>query len=104
MRRLIAALLLTAVSVLPALGDPDCRCRGSDGRIFHEGDLACIKTAKGPKLARCEMAQNNTTWRVMRDDCPTAMATPLSGQSSFTGPRFVLRLPLAPGEDHADLP
>jgi hypothetical protein len=72
-RRLIGAVLIGAAGVLPALGDSDeCRCRGSDGRIFYDGDLACIKTAKGPKLARCEMALNNTTWTISADDCPEA--------------------------------
>jgi hypothetical protein len=104
MRRLIAAIVISAAGALPALGDPDCRCRGSDGQIFHEGDLACIKTAKGPKLARCEMALNNTTWTVVRDDCPTAMATPLTRHVAFTRLTVSLRFPAGPGEDHADLP
>jgi hypothetical protein len=78
MRRLCAALIIVAsTAAQAALADPDCRCRGSDGQIFHEGDLACIKTATGPKLARCEMALNNTTWTIVREDCPSAMATPL---------------------------
>ena len=74
MQRVFAMILMTAAGGLPALGDSDeCRCRGSDGRIFYEGDLACIRTAKGPKLARCEMALNNTTWTIVRDDCPSAL-------------------------------
>jgi hypothetical protein len=74
MQRVILTILMTAVSVLPALGDSDeCRCRGSDGRIFYEGELACIRTAKGPKLARCEMALNNTTWTIVGDDCPEVL-------------------------------
>ena len=74
MQRVIVTVLMTTVGALPALGDSDeCRCRGSDGQIFYEGDLACIRTAKGPKLARCEMALNNTTWTIVRDDCPEAL-------------------------------
>ncbi len=74
---MIAVLLLigaTAGLTMPVLAD--CRCRGSDGTIFQLGELACIKTAKGPQLARCEMALNNSSWTVVRDDCPSAMSTP----------------------------
>lgn len=45
--------------------------------MFQLGELACIKTAKGPRLARCEMALNNSSWTVVRDDCPSANSTPV---------------------------
>jgi hypothetical protein len=75
---------MTAVTLIGALvsqvtmAAADCRCRGSNGTLFQQGELACIKTAKGPRLARCGMILNNSSWTVVRDDCPTAMATPLA--------------------------
>jgi hypothetical protein len=57
--------------------EADCRCRGSDGTLFQQGEIACIKTTRGTRLARCEMFLNNSTWTVVRDDCPTASATSL---------------------------
>ena len=104
MRRGIAAILITGASVFPALGDSDeCRCRGSDGKIFYEGELACIRTAKGPKLARCEMALNNTTWTIVGDDCPEALRfTPLRLAESTLAAAVVA--PSRQPRDHRDVP
>lgn len=78
MRGMLTALtLLGAIAGQTTMAAADCRCRGADGTIFGLGELACIKTAKGPRLARCEMVLNNSSWTVVRDDCPTAMATPV---------------------------
>ena len=78
MRGMLAAVTaFGAFAAQATIAEADCRCRGSDGRIFQQGELACIKTAKGPRLARCEMVLNNSSWTVVRDDCPTAMATPV---------------------------
>lgn len=65
-------LMINILGAAPGLAGDECSCRGSDGRIFHERDLACITTAKGPKFARCEMALNNTTWTIVGDNCPEA--------------------------------
>jgi len=84
MRGMIAVLLLlgaTAGLAIPAAAD--CRCRGTDGTIFQQGELACIKTAKGPRLARCGMVLNNSSWTVLRDDCPSALSTPAPGFASL---------------------
>jgi hypothetical protein len=78
MRGMLAALtLLGAIVSQTMTAAADCRCRGSDGTIFQQGELACIKTPKGLRLARCEMVLNNSSWTVVRDDCPSAMATPV---------------------------
>src|SRR5262245_14222442 len=101
MRSLVVALVMSAVGVVSALDDTRCRCRGRDGQMSHEGDIACTETANGPRLARCEMALNITTWTVVRDDCPTSMATPLRSVASL---RLTLSFGETPGEDHIDLP
>jgi hypothetical protein len=37
-----------------------------------EGQTVCLKTAAGAKLARCERVLNNTSWKILDQDCPTA--------------------------------
>jgi hypothetical protein len=73
---LVALAVIGALVSYTTVAGADCSCRGSDGNAFQLGELACIKTAKGPRLARCEMVLNNSSWTVIRDDCPSAMATP----------------------------
>ncbi len=71
------AMAACAAFLLPAAAaaGPDCLCR-ADGRFFQQGDLACIRTATGLKLAKCDMAQNVTTWNVVGDSCPLARLAP----------------------------
>ncbi len=76
-RLIYATVILLTSTLIVGRAAADCRCRGSDGLSFGQGELACIKTAKGLRLARCEMVLNNSSWTVVRDDCPTAMATPV---------------------------
>ncbi len=42
--------------------------------------MACIKTASGERLARCERVLNNPSWRFLSDGCPIAnLITPDTG-------------------------
>lgn len=53
----------------PALaGEHGCTCKYVGGDV-KQGDTACIKTAKGKSLARCEKVLNNTSWRVLDQPC-----------------------------------
>jgi len=45
-----------------------CRFRGEDYQI---GETACLKGPQGPRLARCDMTLNNTSWIFLDDGCPT---------------------------------
>lgn len=49
-----------------------CRYKGED---FHLGDIVCLSTPKGPRMAQCEMALNNTSWTITDGPCPTARDT-----------------------------
>lgn len=49
----------------------NCTCRGN-GQDIPEGQTVCLKTASGMKLARCERVLNNTSWKILDSDCPTA--------------------------------
>ena len=51
----------------------DCTCR-YQGQDFHIGEVICLSTASGPRIAQCEMALNNTSWTITDGPCPTATA------------------------------
>ena len=46
----------------------DCTCRFG-GQNFELGATACLKGPNGPRLARCEMVLNNTSWRLLQEGC-----------------------------------
>ncbi len=66
MFRMLTLLLLTT---LANGAKADCTCRFSDG-IVEQGQTACIPTAKGKSLARCEMNLNVASWTVLDQPCP----------------------------------
>ena len=72
------ALLLAAEAALAAPPDHGCTCRNRDGSKYELGQIACVRVGGNAYLARCEMNLNVTTWKKLRDGCPTAgMSTPL---------------------------
>ncbi len=50
---------------------PECRCQNY-GRYLLVGQAACIKTNKGPRMARCILKGNNTMWEFLPEGCPVA--------------------------------
>jgi uncharacterized membrane protein len=60
----------------------NCTCRffGVDYKL---GETVCLKGPDGPRLARCSMSLNNTTWERLEKSCPTSSLTPrrLPGQA-----------------------
>lgn len=40
------------------------------------GETVCMKTPTGSRLARCDMALNNTSWVFLDAPCPSAEMTP----------------------------
>ena len=75
---------LTCISVLACaagagsgqvLADPNCRCR-LYGEYFDIGSIMCIRG----KLRRCEMNQNNTSWKKVGEICPQALQDGLPDQ------------------------
>lgn len=67
--RTIGLILSLAALSFPAAGtaSAECTCRNK-GVDYKVGELACIRG----KLARCDMALNNTSWIVVSDGCPAA--------------------------------
>ena len=70
---MLVALNVTAAIAADPPHDPDaCTCRGGDGRAYRLGELSCLATPEGPRLAECTMVLNNTSWRVSGRPCPAA--------------------------------
>jgi hypothetical protein len=51
----------------------DCICLYKGGEVI-EGQTACLSTAKGQELARCEKSLNVTNWKMLGEPCPTAQS------------------------------
>jgi hypothetical protein len=77
---LIFAITLPGASAA-AGPDGECTCRYK-GEDVIEGQTACIATANGPSLARCEKVLNNTSWTILDQPCPTANYTPAWNNSA----------------------
>jgi hypothetical protein len=99
MRTLLTALLI----VLPTAALADCTCLSSDGAV-KEGETACLKTADGPRLARCGKSQNVTSWFFTDERCEVKTSfsvlpkgphqSPLRGASFSTGEATIVPSPL----------
>ncbi len=69
-----AAILASAVAT-PA--SAECTCRGRNGVEVFLGETVCLPTPNGPRMARCEMVLNNSSWTFLNDPCPQAMSDQL---------------------------
>jgi hypothetical protein len=72
MVRISATVLLIAMATG---AHADCACRFAGGTVV-QGQTACIKTATGESLARCEMNQNVSSWTILNQPCPIASVAP----------------------------
>ena len=76
----------------PLLADPNCRCR-LYGEYFDIGSVMCIRGS----LRRCEMNQNNTSWKKIGEICPQARQDRLPDQRRHA---YAARLvPAAPASE-----
>lgn len=48
---------------------PPCHCR-ANGQLFSLGEKACLKTARGGRIAQCSIAINVTSWEFTETPCP----------------------------------
>ncbi len=69
------AVALAALIAAPGAVRADCTCR-YDGGMTDLGETVCMKTPGGTRLARCDMALNNTSWTFLDAPCPTAGLSP----------------------------
>lgn len=68
MRTVLATVLCLLATATAAADKHGCTCKYEGGDV-KQGETACIKTAKGKSLARCEMVLNNTSWTVLNQPC-----------------------------------
>lgn len=85
--------MAVSLSLLASAGlaGESCICRYK-GATAAEGEVVCIATLRGQRLARCDKVLNNTSWTFLDTPCevPTASAermtpfpaTPLPAGSS----------------------
>jgi hypothetical protein len=66
--RLRLALTLCLTATAPMTAEADCTCVYAGGNVEH-GQTACIQTAKGKQLARCEKVLNNSSWTFLNEAC-----------------------------------
>lgn len=84
MRNVLAALLLFAGPALadgtgkksfaelyPPLPGVEYFCQDANGTRYDLGQIICISVSCQTWTARCDMSQNNTTWRKISDGCPS---------------------------------
>ncbi len=53
------------------LAKKNCTCRFM-GRKYALGVMLCLKTPNGPRMARCELNLNNTSWKPTSTPCNIA--------------------------------
>jgi hypothetical protein len=70
MQRRLPIFLSTAVltATLTTSVQADCTCR-AQGRLFEQGQAACLATPAGPRIATCSMVLNNSSWELSQSPC-----------------------------------
>ncbi|PDT40501.1 MULTISPECIES: hypothetical protein [Sinorhizobium] len=71
----LAAAAMVAESAAASPPDRRCTCRNRDGTKYELGQMTCIRVGGISYMARCEMNLNVTTWKKVRDGCPTTHMT-----------------------------
>lgn len=76
---LLAFLALAAASADAA--QAPCQCRAPGGRFAELGERLCLRAPDGGwRVAICDMALNNTSWRFSQDACsPVSRADDAAG-------------------------
>ena len=58
---IFAALAALTAPAFAGMNGIDCRCIYK-GKYFEQGDTVCIRVDGKSRMARCDMALNNTSW------------------------------------------
>lgn len=81
--RLGWTLVLYFLATVPAAaGENGCTCKFVGGDV-KQGDTACISTAQGKSLARCEMVLNNTSWTILNQPCDLELSLRKTSKHRF---------------------
>ena len=82
----IAIVVLSSTVFAPAVLAGDCTCRAK-GVVAVEGEVACISTPQGRRLARCQKVLNNTSWDFMEESCGEMFTQPAESEREKSRPR-----------------
>jgi hypothetical protein len=91
------SLLAISIGLLTGAVGPaaaECQCRYA-GKVFEQGEQVCIRVDGKARMARCDMALNNSSWVFVGDSCPTAALGLQFTQSAFS--------PTPPAAVHRDV-
>ena len=61
-------LALAFLTTSAVVSYADCTCR-AQGRSLEQGQTICMATAKGFRVATCDMVLNNSSWNVSETPC-----------------------------------
>ncbi|HEX2255689.1 MAG TPA: hypothetical protein VHG92_03120 [Afifellaceae bacterium] len=70
-RRLAVAMF---AAVLPSAAAADCTCRAK-GVVADQGELVCLATPQGERMARCDKVLNNASWTFLEQPCSVPLVT-----------------------------
>jgi hypothetical protein len=82
MSRIVLALVIAGFATSAA--NADCACLFAGGAVEH-GQTACIQTAKGKQLARCEKVLNNSSWTFLDESCDVEQSRNVSEEDTIHG-------------------
>ena len=74
MKALRFALVGIGLFIGSAPASAECTCRAKDV-VANEGEVVCLNTPLGQRLARCDKVLNNTSWTFLQGACPTTSRT-----------------------------
>ncbi len=88
MKALKFALIGIGLFIGSAPASADCTCRSRDV-VASEGEVVCLNTPFGQRLARCDKVLNNSSWTFLQDGCP-ALSRTLTPSPTLTPARHAL--------------
>jgi len=74
MKTLKCALIGIGIFIGSAPASAECTCRSRDV-VANEGEVVCLNTPLGQRLARCDKVLNNSSWTFLQGACPTVSRT-----------------------------
>ena len=74
MKALQFALVGIGLFIGSAPASAECTCRAKDV-VANEGEVVCLNTPLGQRLARCDKVLNNSSWTFLQGTCPIVSRT-----------------------------
>lgn len=77
----LLALSAVALAVLASAAAADCTCRAK-GVLAEQGEVVCLATPQGERMARCDKVLNNSSWTFVDRPCPRPALSSTSDRTS----------------------